>query len=333
MSRLAVISPKRTEALKVDGPVSPMNRDAVSVPAYRLYGEKYIRPVYSFFHIEPFSVRTVPNNWRIGPHSHPDFDQLSILLEGKCSFRHDGKETFVGSPSCIFTPANVVHEFSCRDDARGYVISVSPDFVSGLPSVEGALNAAILRLAANRIVPFPSKRVVSIVEALISLLSLSFDRAGESRRDTLRYLLSCLFLELDRLVPRHHADGERHTATNDNTELHKRFRELLRSAVGSIGFSESGQPRPNTVEMLSRHLSTTPYALNKACRDTTGWGAHEILQEEMLQHAKRLLLYSNIPIKEIAFVLGYAHASHFARFFKKRTRMTPDQFRNEYRMD
>jgi AraC family transcriptional activator of pobA len=302
------------------------------VPSYRLYGESHSKSVFGFFHIEPFSVRNIPNNWRISPHSHPDFDQLSILLKGKCAFRHDGRLHSVGVPSCVFTPSNVVHEFSYEPDARGCVISVSPDFTSGLPSVEGALNAAMLRIAEGRLVRFPSRQVVAVVEGLVALLFASFERPDIRRRDSLRYLFGSLLLELDRIAVQSDSDAD-HRNSDGNIELYRRFRDLLRSVVGSVGFSNVGRPQPHTLESLADRLSTTPYALNAACRHIGGCSAREMVQREVLEQAARLLLYSSTPVKEIAFVLGYSHASHFARFFRKRRGMTPEQFRSNSHLD
>jgi AraC family transcriptional regulator, transcriptional activator of pobA len=47
-----------------------------------------------------------------------------------------------------------------------------------------------------------------------------------------------------------------------------------------------------------------------------------------LEQATRLLLYTTLPMKEISFLLGYSHASHFTRFFKQRRGTTPETFRS-----
>jgi AraC family transcriptional regulator, transcriptional activator of pobA len=310
------------------GALYAAGEQALSVPAYRLYGENYSQSAFGFFHIEPLSIRNVPNNWRIRPHSHPDLDQLSIVLEGKCVFRHDGREIVVGSPSCVFTPANVVHEFSYEPNAKGCVISVSSDFASGLPSVEGALNTAVMRLSTHRLVRLSSRQVV---DRLVELLSIACQSTDGRRRDTLRYLLGCLLLELDREAACQGSDGMFDRSTGGGAELYRQFQELLRLVIGSLGFSKFSLRQPHTIESFAERLSTTPYALNAACRKVSGLGAQEIVQNAILEHATRLLLYSDIPIKELAFVLGYSHASHFARFFKKNRATSPERFRSEFR--
>ncbi|GMO93158.1 helix-turn-helix domain-containing protein [Bradyrhizobium sp. TM239] len=308
-----------------------MGDTVLRVPAYRLYGESHDQSVFGFFHIEPLAVRNIPNNWRIALHSHPDFEQFSILLKGKCTFRHDGQEISVGAPSCVFTPANVVHEFAYELDAEGVVISVSSDFIAGLPSVEGALNRAALRLATIRLVKLPTKDVLAVVKQLVSLLLVSFETPDNRRRDLLRYLMGCLLLELDRAAVQNSAHGELQHQADAQTELYRQFQGVLRSVIGSVGFASGViKPQSHTVESLATRLSTTVYVLNAACRFVTGAGAHEVVQNALIEQATRLLLYSNFPIKEVAFMLGYSHASHFARFFRKRRGMSPEQFRTRH---
>ena len=43
--------------------------------------------------------------------------------------------------------------------------------------------------------------------------------------------------------------------------------------------------------------------------------------------AKRLLAYSNMTIKEVAFALGFEEATNFNKFFRKHAKITPNCFR------
>jgi AraC family transcriptional activator of pobA len=311
-------------------PVKGNSAVVLNVPAYRLYGEDRTQSIFGFFHIEPFFVRNIPNNWRISPHLHPDFDQLSILLGGQCSFQHDGRKESVGAPSCVYTPANVVHEFVYEPDAKGFVISVSSDFATGLPSVEGALNTALLRLSSHRVVLFPPDAAATSLQSLVNQIAANFERAHRYRRDVLRYLFACLLLEIDGVVLRAQPDALGLRPEGVAAELFQRFKDLLRSVIGAVGFSENEQPRAHTVEIFAERLSTTTYVLNSACQRVSGASARELIHAAVLEQATRLLLYSSKPVKEISFLLGYSHASHFARFFKQRRGTTPEIFRASF---
>lgn len=70
---------------------------------------------------------------------------------------------------------------------------------------------------------------------------------------------------------------------------------------------------PKTLSNLfSKHINKSP--LN-------------VINERIILEAKRLLLYSNLSNDEIATELGYKDSSHFSKFFKKHTELSPSVFR------
>jgi AraC family transcriptional activator of pobA len=318
----------RREGLQSDLVSASSAGNVLNVPAYFLYGEDWTQAIFGFFHIETLSVRNVPNKWRIGLHRHPDFDQLSILFSGRCTFEHDGQEFAAEASSCVYTPANVVHQFAYEPGSTGFVISVSSDFSAGLPSVEGAANTALLRLATHRIVSIPSEKAVAATRSLIDLLVEKAARVHRYRRDTLRYLFGALLLELDATLADTPDEGNARMPSGA-ADLFRRYRDLVLATIGAIGFADASHPQARTVEALATRLSTTPYALNAACQTVCGCPARELIQTAILEQATRLLLYTDRPVKEISFLLGYSHASHFARFFKRRRGATPEAFRTK----
>jgi AraC family transcriptional regulator, transcriptional activator of pobA len=301
--------------------------DVLNVPAYVLYGESWTQSIFGFFHIEPLSVRNIPNKWRISLHRHLDFDQISFLFSGKCTFEHDGQQWAVDGPSCVYTPANVVHQFIYSPGATGSVLSFSSDFATGLSSVEGATNAAMLRLASARSVSLRSHEQILAMQGLMGLLTEKASSVHRNRRDVLRYLFSCVLLELDAAVA-DHPDSNAVEIVSSDADLFRRYRDLIHGTIGTIGFCDDSKPETHTVETFTMRLSTTPYALNAACQSVCGCPAREVIQNAILEQATRLLLYTTRPVKEISYLLGYSHASHFARFFKQRRGSSPEAFRN-----
>ena len=281
----------------------------------------------AFFTSNPHSVRNVPNQWRIGLHRHPDFDQLSVLFSGRCTFKHDGQEFTADAPSCVYTPANVVHQFAYEPGATGFIISVSPDFVTGLPSADGSASSAMLRLAARRIISLPTAKSIEATRSLINLLHDNVAPMHRHRRDMLRYLFAALLLELD--TPLTGAVVEDNPTTLATTDLFRRYRDLIQVTIGAIGFADVSRPQAHTVEGFATRLSSTPYALNAACRSVCGSPARELIQTALLEQATRLLLYTDRPVKEISFLLGYSHPSHFTRFFRQRRGSPPELFRTK----
>jgi len=67
--------------------------------------------------------------------------------------------------------------------------------------------------------------------------------------------------------------------------------------------------------------------LNEVSKEITGFIASYWIQNEVLLEAQRLLFYTNMDVKEIAFSLGYEDHTYFSRFFKKNLGCTAGQFR------
>ncbi|MGI9580378.1 helix-turn-helix domain-containing protein [Chryseobacterium sp. RRHN12] len=83
------------------------------------------------------------------------------------------------------------------------------------------------------------------------------------------------------------------------------------------------------VKQYADFLNITPLYLNEAVKDVTGYPASFWIHQKILWEARRLLFYTHMDVKQIAFELGYDDPVYFSRFFKKRTGMTALQFRAE----
>jgi len=75
------------------------------------------------------------------------------------------------------------------------------------------------------------------------------------------------------------------------------------------------------------HISTRQ--LNQLCRDHTGVSPLEFIHARIITESKRLLKFSNKPIKQIAYDLHFTDAAHFTNFFKQKTTFTPLEFRDK----
>jgi AraC-like DNA-binding protein len=53
----------------------------------------------------------------------------------------------------------------------------------------------------------------------------------------------------------------------------------------------------------------------------------QVIHERITMEAKRLLLYTDAPIKSIGYELGYDDYAQFSKFFKKTTGVNPQEFR------
>ena len=71
--------------------------------------------------------------------------------------------------------------------------------------------------------------------------------------------------------------------------------------------------------------------LNEAVKATTGFSVTYWIQQQIVLEAKRLLYYSQLTVKEVAFSLGYEDHTYFSRLFAKVVGCSPGQFRSRSR--
>ena len=89
---------------------------------------------------------------------------------------------------------------------------------------------------------------------------------------------------------------------------------------------------PLTLETVARALASSPRQLTRAFAQCGELGFHEELQTRRLNVAAQLLIEQpGIPVRDVARLVGFRQASHFARAFRDRYGLTPATFRAEGR--
>jgi AraC family transcriptional activator of pobA len=85
--------------------------------------------------------------------------------------------------------------------------------------------------------------------------------------------------------------------------------------------------RERQLSFYAGRLAMTVDRLNDHVRRATGVTAGHLIRQRVLTEAKRQLVFTSLPIHEIAYDLAFSDPSHFARFFRKQTGTTPHEFR------
>jgi AraC-like DNA-binding protein len=71
--------------------------------------------------------------------------------------------------------------------------------------------------------------------------------------------------------------------------------------------------------------------LNELTKARTGMSCGQLILQRRILEAKRLLLHSNLAVKEIAYALGMDDPAYFNRVFRKSVGVPPATFRNTIR--
>ncbi|AXG68864.1 arabinose operon regulatory protein [Kordia sp. SMS9] len=81
------------------------------------------------------------------------------------------------------------------------------------------------------------------------------------------------------------------------------------------------------VSDYAEQLNVTPNYLTTIVKKITGKTAKDIIQERVFLESKTMLSFTAMDIAEIAYQLNFQEPTHFTRFFKKFSGLTPNKFR------
>lgn len=90
--------------------------------------------------------------------------------------------------------------------------------------------------------------------------------------------------------------------------------------------------KEHNIVFYADQLCLTPNHLGTTIREVSGMTVLDWIHRRIIQQAKLLLMYSDLPIGEVSEQLNFSTPSSFCKFFKKKTGTTPLQYREEREM-
>jgi AraC family transcriptional regulator len=94
-----------------------------------------------------------------------------------------------------------------------------------------------------------------------------------------------------------------------------------------IEFVDDNLRNDLTLDAIAAAVALSPGHFAHAFRQTTGVAPHRYVLERRVERAKALLLQSDLPITQIAQLVGCSSHSHFSVLFNRVTGVTPRKFR------
>lgn len=91
----------------------------------------------------------------------------------------------------------------------------------------------------------------------------------------------------------------------------------------------SNKSKAHTVEDFASELCISPKYLSVVCKKASGKTANEWLREHMLEEIRYYIRQTDLPVKQIAYKLGFANPSFFGKYVKEHFGKTPLQLRHK----
>ncbi|PVH25135.1 helix-turn-helix domain-containing protein [Sphingobacterium corticibacter] len=114
------------------------------------------------------------------------------------------------------------------------------------------------------------------------------------------------------------------TRKNNNSGLLTKFKQLLDE------YFKDDVNALLTVHYLAEQMNLSPNYLSDLLRMHTGQNTQQHIHEKLISKAKEKLSTTSLSVGEIAYALGFEHAQSFSTLFKKKTSLSPLEFRQTF---
>lgn len=285
---------------------------ATALPLFHLYGDPPDDQAFDFLHVETIASRSSVHDWTIRAHRHRNLFQILLIESGSGEIVYEAASLPFHAPVAILVPATTAHGFRFAPAVTdGWIMSFTEDVAGTFGDALGRLRA----LAAEPIIPLPDAAETTRLAALCAELHEEGFLAREGHRLAMRALLTLIAVAVARIAASRARTGSATVQRADATV------NALRNLVEEHFRAE------RQLAFYAERLAMTVDRLNDHVKRTTGVTAGHLIRQRVLTEAKRQLVFTVQPIHTIADDLAFADPSHFARFFRKQTGLTPHEFR------
>jgi len=104
---------------------------------------------------------------------------------------------------------------------------------------------------------------------------------------------------------------------------------LSRPVADAVSLIQARYSQPLSLNHISASVGLSPYHFARLFKSQTRFAPHEFLVVTRIDRAKILLRMSPRSVKEIGFDCGFRSEVSFVTTFKRKTRLTPTEFRRK----
>ena len=294
-----------------DGLYGEVTTETSEVPVRRR-GLSGRQPDGEYLFSELLETRSPAFNWVIQPHIHARLFQLFFVESGGVELAEATQKRRLTGPVALLIPPTALHGLVYTPDAKGRILTLSDTLLDTLFPTTSAL--APMLGSVQCIQTFDEPYSAQAVGQLIAGVDEELFGDQPEKRMMLHLSLQRLFIGLYRLWRQHE------TAQNSPNSPAIGYFRKFQQRVRQMGTTHS-------IAQLADELAITPVHLNRICQAIAGKSASQLVQEHILNEARKYLTYTSYSVSEIAYLLHFEYPNYFAKFFKKHTGLSPTEFR------
>tara|TARA_R110002051_G_scaffold117599_2_gene191246 strand:- start:17470 stop:18387 length:918 start_codon:yes stop_codon:yes gene_type:complete len=248
---------------------------------------------------------------------------LKRNIHGKFIYGQQTYDFNEGLLSFIGPGQRIRYEFLRQDPKpTGWLLIVHPDFLWNTTLAKAIKYYEFFGYAVNEAL-FLSDKEENLILSVMQQIQVEYhSNIDKFSQNIIVAQMEVLFNYAERFYQRQFI-----TRKILNHQVLGRLEDFLEDYFNSEDVYNKGIP--NVVD-ISEKLHISPNYLSSLLKNLTGQNTQQHIHEKLIQKAKEKLTTTNFSIGEIAFQLGFEHSQSFSRLFKKKTKLSPIEFRANF---
>jgi len=237
---------------------------------------------------------------------------LVFCASGSLDMMIDEKEFKLATGQLITITSGQVHSINKSSKAKGFILEFTLDFFcKDDKDIELIFhNGLFCHFAMNEVIAVNK----SIIENQLNNISEELDKKPYQYLISVHSRIELILVEINR------AKVKRGDEIWKPDALFLKFLEAVRNNF------EHNYPLAH----FAKILGTTEIKLNELAKFHAGKTAQNVIYGLVASEAKRLLIYGDLSVKEVAYQLGFNDPFYFSNFFKKQTRLSPKLYKEKF---
>jgi AraC family transcriptional regulator, transcriptional activator of pobA len=291
------------------------------IKTYNNFNEYYadansvIRAKHDDFHVFRFSEAGDELIPKMGPFRKSYYHfALGRVLSAKIGV-FDTRTVTEKYSMVVYLPGQIIH-WEKTGDWDGYLINVKESFLN-LGSISHLTESYGFLHRMQPLVFNLRKADYQVLSNFFELMLLEQQEMKEENILVIRNLMQVMIVYINRIVSQLKSTGS--FVELQYQKVATRFKSLVFEHY----------LKNKTVAYYASLLGVTPAYLGEAVKKVYHTTPKDIINEIIFLHAKTLLSGTDTGIKELAWSLNFDDYSHFVKFFKKMSGLSPAEFRKK----
>lgn len=287
-----------------------------SVPQYTFHKNKYGSELL----IDVVELKYIKRFLSQGPVHTLTYYDITFVTEGEGDFSIDNQTDKAVPGDVFFSKPGEIRYWDTNHIINGYALIFEDKFLSSIFKddlfVQHLSFFQLERTSAR--LHLPDELYKRLLQLLYDI-KVEINLYKQNGIHVLRALLFEVLMLLNRTYQKLIFVGELNLET---TNIHiSKFVRLVGTELR----------KEHSVQYYADRLCITPNYLNEIVSSVLNISAKQYIQNKVMDEAKRLLVYTNFSISEIAFELHFSTVSYFVRSFRRHVGETPLLYRQTHK--